>query len=72
MRNASQKRTNRAPLSLELQSSTPAMQWGWLAMMPTVSPPSFASPITMDLAKSGCSSMKLPTSNMLAMTPPMS
>ena len=35
MLKASQKRTNRAALRLALMSSTPAMNFGWLAMMPT-------------------------------------
>ncbi len=38
MLNASQNRTKRAALRLALMSSTPAMNLGWLAMMPTDGP----------------------------------
>ncbi len=46
----SQKRTNRAPLSEALMSSTPASTAGWLATMPTGCPASRANPTTRFLA----------------------
>src|SRR5712692_9142549 len=45
--NASQKRTNRAPFTEALMSSTPASTAGWLATMPTGPPSRRAKPTTM-------------------------
>ena len=53
MLNASQKRTKRAALRLELQSSTPASCLGWLATIPTLSPLKRAKPTMMFFAKLG-------------------
>ena len=47
MLNASQKRTNRAPLTDASMSSVPARCAGWLATMPTGRPPSRAKPTMM-------------------------
>ena len=50
MLNASQKRMKRAALRLALMSSTPAMNFGWLAMMPTDWPLKRAKQVMMFLA----------------------
>ena len=53
MPNALQVRTNFAPLEADSESSTPPMNFGWLAMMPTGLPSMRAKPQTMLRAQRG-------------------
>ena len=60
--NASQNRTNRAALTLESISSTPASTLGWLPTMPTARPFRRANPMMMLPAKCSWTSKKSPSS----------
>ena len=72
MLNASQKRMKRAALRLALMSSTPAMNLGWLATMPTDWPLKRAKQVMMFLAYPGADSKYSPLSTIARMTSAMS
>jgi hypothetical protein len=62
MPNALHVRTNFAPLVAESESSTPPMNFGWLAMMPTGLPSRRPKPQTMLRAQRGLHSSSRPPS----------
>ena len=72
MLKASQKRTKRAPFSLDSMSSTPASAAGWLPTIPTGRPPRREKPTMRFLAKCSWTSKNSPSSTISETTSRMS
>ena len=64
--NALQVQMKRAALSAESTNSTPPLNFGWLATIPTARPSMRASPVTTSGANSRLTSKKLPSSQTAA------